>query len=105
MKAMHPEKYDPKTDNFKSWCEDLERWIKSEDENLADLFRQAATAKDVVELPVGPELENIRFAYSHLRKLMGNKEAKQIVRGTRRDNALEAYRLLNRRYNPRSRPP
>ena len=50
MKAMYPEKFDPKSDNFKSWCEDFERWIKSEDEDLADLFRQAATAKDAAQV-------------------------------------------------------
>ena len=41
-----------------------------------------------------------RFAYNHLRKLMGNKESKNIVRHTRHDNALEAYRLLHEKYNP-----
>ena len=105
FKKLYPEKFNPKSDSFTTWGEDFIRWIRAESEDLATALERSA-AKDV-EIPMvsGAEahfIPDIRFAWLHLKRLMGDKESADIVRTTPEDNALEAFRLLQVRYAPKS---
>ena len=100
MKAAYPEKFQPKSDCFRSWADDFERWMKAESPEAHGHLKKAAGAKEFQAMPDGPVSVDLQFAYSHLRKLMGDKDSKNIVRNVRHSNALESYRLLHRRFNP-----
>ena len=102
LKAVYPDKFNLKEDVFKAWSEDFERWLKAEDENLSEALHKVIGQETNATIPDNIDSENVRFAYSHLRKLMGNKEAKFIARVTRGDNVFKAYRFPHRRYNPRT---
>ena len=102
MKAAYPEKFNSKSDVFRTWCEEFEGWMEAESGEAAKLLKAAKVAKNPVTMPDGEIATDLKFAYSHMRKLMTDKEPKNIVRNVRRRNALEAYRLLNRRFCPRT---
>lgn len=102
MKAAYPEKFGPKNDVFKAWTEDFERWMAIETPEAGELLKKAAHSKEAVAMPSGLAADDLRVCYSHLKKLMGDRESKSIIRNARHSNALEAYRLLHRRYNPRT---
>ena len=102
MKAVCPEKLVPGKDISKTWSEDVERWAKAKELQLQVILPTAAAQKETVAMPSDGIEDDIGFAYGHLKKLMGDKEYKGIVQNFRGDNALEAYRMLHRRYNPQT---
>ena len=105
FKKLYPEKFVPKNDCFTTWAEDFIRWIKAESEELATALEKSALKDSEIPMVSGPDERfkpDIRFAWLHMKKLMGDKECLDIVRTTPEDNALEAFRLLMARYAPRS---
>ena len=101
FKHLYPEKFNPTKDSFVSWGEDFIRWIRAEDNDLADAL--VATADAEKPQPVPPPLaKDVRFMWLHLKKLMGDTESKAIVRTTAGDNGLESWRLLTKRYAPKT---
>ena len=80
-KKFYPEKWTPgKEESFKSWADDFLRWVKAEDVGLAEKLKLASHQPSEVPMPAGAESIDIRFVFNHLRKLMGDKESRNIVR-------------------------
>ena len=103
VQKLYPETFNPKTDSFTTWAEEFERWISAEEANLEPLLKAAASSKEEQVMPMGDDVKrDIRFMWMHLKKLMGDKESKNMVRTVPRENALEAWRLLHRRYAPKT---
>ena len=103
VQKLYPETFNPKTDSFTTWAEEFERWISAEEANLEPLLKAAASSKEEQTMPQGDDVKrDIRFMWMHLKKLMGDKESKNMVRTVPRENALEAWRLLHRRYAPKT---
>ena len=76
MKKLYPENFSPKNDSFVTWSEDFLRWMKAESEEVSGALA-ASALKDTVVPPVsGAELKHlpdVRFAWVHLKRLMGDK--------------------------------
>ena len=53
-------------------------------------------------MPEDEHEEDVRIAWLHVKKLMGDQESKDIVRTVPKDNGLEVWRLLARRYAPKT---
>ena len=105
LKGLYPSKFNPANDTFKTWAEDFVRWIKAESEDLATALERSATRTDEIPMVSGSDARfkpDVRFAWLHMKRLMGDKEASDIVRTTADDNALEAFRLLTVRYAAKS---
>ena len=105
LKKLYPDKFNPKTDSFVTWSEDFLRWVTAESEDLATALSRSATKDEKIPMFSGAEahfIPDVRFAWLHLKRLMGDKESGEIVRSTPEDNAFEAFRLLSARYAPRS---
>ena len=101
MKKLYPSNFNPANDVFSTWAEVFLCWIWAEREPLATALEKAALAEDEVPMEEGHHKEDVRFAWLHLKKLMGDEESIDIVRTTAKDNSLQSFRLLHRRYAPK----
>ena len=81
--------------------EDFVRWIRAEDPELARAFEKVADREKPQPVPENLA-KDVRFMWLHLKKLMGDSESKAIVRTTAGDNGLESWRLLTKRYAPKT---
>ena len=80
-KKLYPEKFVPgKEETFRSWAVDFLIWVKAEDAGLADKLKAATHEKKEIPMPPAPAGIDVRFVFNHLRKLMGDKESRSIVR-------------------------
>ena len=102
LKASYPEQFNPKNDSFKTWADDFENWMKTESPAAHAYLKAAVASKTPVSMPTDGSEVDLSCCYVHLRKLMGDRESKTIVRNTSFQNAPEAYRLLTKRYHPRT---
>ena len=102
FKNLYPETFNPKKDVFETWANDFLRWIRAESEVLASALERSSAQTAEIPMPEDEHTSDVRFAWLHLKKLMGDQEAKDIVRTVPKDNALEAWRLLARRYSPKT---
>lgn len=103
-KKLYPEKLYIKNGDFKDWSEEFLRWIRAEDAELEEYMREKQHTKDVLPMPGGARASDVKFVYGHLKKLMGDKESKKIVKNTPYDHGAEAWRRLVRKFNPQTQP-
>ena len=99
LKKLYPNTFNPGKDVFATWADDF---IRAESEPLATALEAAAQSEEEVPMQGGEHREDVRFAWLPLKKLMGDKESVDIVRITASDNSLESFRLLHRRYSPKT---
>ena len=65
-------------------------------------MRQHQHDKEVVKMPGTTMDIDIRFIYGLLKRRMGDKKSRRIVKAVTSDNWAEAWRQLHRRYIPQS---
>ena len=80
FKKLYPDKYEPKKDCFTTWAEDFIRWIRAESDDLATALERAAARTQTIPMPNDHHAADVRFAWLHLKRLMGDSESKNIVR-------------------------
>ena len=102
-KKLYPEAY-KKDDSWKEWAEEFVDYIEACNEGLAVELRRAAYYPSEIEGIVGSDEEKklARQAYSALRRLMKDTEAKMIVKTTPDRNVYEAWRRLNFAFDPQT---
>ena len=64
---------------------------------MATALSRSATKDESIPMLGGADaafVPDVRFAWLHLKRLMGEKESSDIVKTTPEDNALEAFCLL-----------
>ena len=85
-----------------TWAEDFIRWLRVDAPACAPLFEAAQKAKEAISMPEGDVAADVKLIFGHLRYLMISKESKLILKNVFNDNALEAWRRLNTRYDPQT---
>ena len=103
-KRLYPSQL-KESSSFRSWAERFLSWLEMDNAEIAKAFRKGGKQEAPLDLTglSGEQVAYSKAIYGHLRALteVHNKAAK-IVRLVKKDNGMEAWRRLIKKYDPQN---